>query len=230
MNTAMILAAGRGERLKPLTEITPKALCIIKGKPLIEHHVVNLAKAGFERIIINHAYLGGKIRQHLGNGSQWGIEICYSPEPPGGLETGGGIVNALPLLGDQPFITINADIYTDFNFAQLPTPEKDSLHVILVNKNQELKHYGDFGLINQKQLTNANPEYTFAGICCYDPQVFAGCKQGRYSVAPLIRHYAKKNKVTASIHRGLWFDIGSLERLQAANNYTISYTASMKRE
>lgn len=214
MKTAMILAAGRGERLKPLTEIIPKALCVVKGKPLIEHHVSNLAKAGFTRVVINHAYLGGQIRQHLGNGARWGVEICYSPEPPGGLETGGGIVNALPLLGDQPFITVNADIYTDFDFSQLRPEENEVIHVILVPKNPSLNHHGDFGLINKSELSNANPEYTLAGICCYHPQVFASKKQGRYSVAPLIRHYAERSKASAEIHHGVWHDIGSLERLR----------------
>jgi MurNAc alpha-1-phosphate uridylyltransferase len=217
MKTAMILAAGRGERLKPLTEIRPKALCIVKDKPLIEHHVIHLVKAGFERLVINHAYLGDQIRHYLGNGSHWNIEICYSPEPPGGLETGGGIVNALPLLGDKPFITINADIYTDFDFSQLQSVNTYSIHVILVKKNTTLNHHGDFGLINHAQLSNTNREYTLAGICCYHPQVFAHCKLGRYSVAPLIRHYAKQNKVTASVYNGTWFDIGSIERLRAAN-------------
>jgi MurNAc alpha-1-phosphate uridylyltransferase len=221
MNTAMILAAGRGERLKPLTDIKPKALCIVKGKPLIEHHVINLAKAGYEKIVINHAYLGGQIRQCLGNGERWGVQIVYSAEPPGGLETGGGIVNALPLFGNQPFITVNADIYTDFDFSLLQAPEPNSIHVILVNKNPVLNHHGDFGLVNQQQLSNANPEYTLAGICCYHPQVFSGCKQGRYSVAPLIRRYADLAKVTASVYSGLWFDIGSLDRLYAANHATV---------
>ncbi|PWY56819.1 nucleotidyltransferase family protein [Legionella qingyii] len=217
MKTAMILSAGRGDRLKPLTDVTPKALCIVKGKPLIEHHIFNLAQAGFERLVINHAYLGGKIRQYLGNGTRWGIEICYSPEPPGGLETGGGIVNALPLLGDKPFITVNADIYTDFDFSQLQPENTDAIHVILVNKNPALNHPGDFGLINQTQLSNSNREYTLAGICCYHPQIFTHYKQGRYSVAPIIRQYAEQNKVTACLYDGVWFDIGTLERLQAVN-------------
>ncbi|MGL5741323.1 MAG: N-acetylmuramate alpha-1-phosphate uridylyltransferase MurU [Legionella sp.] len=217
MKTAMILAAGRGERLKPLTETLPKALCLVKGKPLIEYHIINLAKAGFERLVINHAYLGGQIRQHLGHGQRWGVEICYSPEPPGGLETGGGIVNALPLLGDTPFITVNADIYTDFDFSQLQPANPQSLHVILVPKNPTMNHHGDFGLINQTQLCNTHPEYTLAGICCYHPQMFAQYKQGRYSVAPLIRQYAEQSKATATVYQGIWFDIGSMERLQAAN-------------
>ncbi|KTC91050.1 nucleotidyltransferase family protein [Fluoribacter dumoffii] len=217
MKTAMILAAGRGDRLKPITERMPKALCIVKERPLIEHHVINLVKAGFQRVVINHAYLGGQIRQHLGNGSRWGIDICYSPEPPGGLETGGGIVNALPLLGVNPFITVNADIYTDFDFSQLQPENTASIHVILVNKNPALNHHGDFGLINQIQLSNNNPEYTLAGICCYNPKIFTDCRQGRYSIAPLIRHYAAQNKATASVYNGLWYDIGTLERLQAVN-------------
>lgn len=216
MKTAMILAAGRGERLKPLTDIRPKALCPVKGKPLIEYHVIQLAKAGFERIIINHAYLGGQIRHYLGHGEQWGIEIYYSPEPPGGLETGGGIVNALPLLGDQPFVTVNADIYTDFDFSRLQSIHTSSIHVILVKNNPALNHHGDFGIINQN-LSNENLEYTLAGICCYHPQVFTNCKKGRYSVAPLIRHYAALSKATATLYNGIWFDIGSIDRLQTAN-------------
>jgi N-acetyl-alpha-D-muramate 1-phosphate uridylyltransferase len=217
MNTAMILAAGRGERLKPLTEIKPKALCIVKEKPLIEHHVINLAKAGFGRIIINHAYLGGQIRHYLGNGERWGVEIYYSPEPPGGLETGGGIVHALPLLGNKPFITVNADIYTDFDFAQLRSTITSTLHVILVHKNPALNHHGDFGLVNQTQLSNENREYTLAGICCYHPQIVTNCQQGRYSIVPLIRHYAAQNRASARIYEGVWFDVGSMERLQAIN-------------
>jgi len=219
MKTAMILAAGRGDRLKPLTEIIPKALCRVKAKPLIEHHVINLANSGFKRLVINHAYLGGKIRQYLGDGTRWGIEIYYSPEPPGGLETGGGIVNALPLLGDKPFVTVNADIYTDFDFAQLQFENIDSMHVILVNKNPDFNHHGDFSLINHSRLSNHSPEYTLAGICCYHPQIFANCKPGRYSITPLIRQYAEQNKVTACVYKGLWHDIGTPERLHAANRF-----------
>lgn len=216
MKIAMILAAGRGERLRPFTEIKPKALCLIKGRPLIEYHVHNLAKAGFERIVINHAYLGGQIRQYFGNGAHFGVEICYSPEPPGGLETGGGIVNALPLLGTKPFITVNADIYTDFDFTNIQIEENPTIHAILVKKNPTLNHHGDFGLMNHK-LSNIHREYTFAGICCYHPQVFLEYHSGRYSVTPIIRKYADQNKVTASLHEGSWFDIGTKERLIAAN-------------
>lgn len=218
MKVAMILAAGRGERLKPLTDIIPKALCIVKNKPLIEHHVIQLAQAGFERIVINHAHLGGQIRHFLGNGRNYGVEIIYSPEPPGGLETGGGLVRALPILGDTSFLVVNADIYTDFNFQSLKLDSFETMHLILVNRNIQFHPQGDFSLINGIQLSNKSPEFTFAGIAGYHPQIFSHCKQGRYSLTTLIRHYTEQNKTTGSIHKGLWFDIGTIERLKAANN------------
>lgn len=217
MKTALILAAGRGERLKPLTDSRPKALCLVKEKPLIEHHVVNLAKAGFERLVINHAYLGGQIRRHLGNGRAFGLDIAYSPEVPGALETGGGIVRALPLLGNQPFVTVNADIYTDFDFTSLGGFQTEYAHVILVPTRTDFGQNKDFGLINNVLLSNENKNYTFAGIACYHPDVFSECKQGRYSVTPLLRQLADKQKVSAGLHQGLWFDIGTKERLAAAN-------------
>lgn len=219
MNMAMILAAGRGERLKPLTDSIPKALCMVQGKPLIEHHVINLAQAGYKRIVVNHAYLGGMIRQFLGNGDRWGVEITYSPEPPGGLETGGGIVQALPLFENKPFITVNADIYTDFDFKTIRLEMVNYIHFVLSNKNPALQHHGDFGLLDGICPTNFNRDYIFAGITCYHPQVFADAKLGRYSVAPLIRQLVEKQKATAVLHKGFWFDIGSIERLRAANQW-----------
>lgn len=217
MTIAMILAAGRGERLKPLTDLQPKALCQVNGIPLIEHHVNNLAQAGVNKIVINHAYLGGQIRQHLGSGKRWGVTITYSPEPPGALETGGGIVNALPLLGDKPFIAVNADIYTDFDFSSLPLDSVQFMHLILVDKNPSLNHHGDFGLLPGNQVNNTGSEYTFAGIACYHPHIFAQCRPGRYSLAPFIRQYATELKATGTLYKGNWFDIGTTERLQAAN-------------
>ncbi len=217
MTIAMILAAGRGERLKVLTEKKPKALCIVKGKPLIEHHIINLANAGFEKIVINHAYLGGAIRQYVGDGKRWGVEICYSPEPPGGLETGGGIVKALPLLGNKPFITVNADIYTDFNFSELIDLNTKCMHIILTERNPALNHHGDFGLSNEMLLTNSSKDFIFSGIACYNPELFRECKQGRYSITPLIRSKAEQKLVTAKVYQGSWFDIGTLDRLEAAN-------------
>lgn len=217
MKTAMILAAGRGERLRPLTDTIPKCLCLVKGKPLIEHHISNLVTAGFERLIINHAYLGGKIREFVGNGKQWGVEIIYSPEPPGGLETGGGIVQALKHFEDKPFITVNADIYTDFDFRRISLEATETFHLILIPKNPDLHHFGDFGLDSGGQLNNNNKEYTFCGIAAYNPTLFTNCNQGRYSMAPLIRKWVSQGIGSGSIHSGFWFDIGSAERLAAAN-------------
>ncbi|MGQ3889226.1 N-acetylmuramate alpha-1-phosphate uridylyltransferase MurU [Legionella sp. CNM-1927-20] len=210
MKTAMILAAGRGERLKPLTNFIPKAMCQIYGKPLIEHQVTNLARSGFKRIVINHAYLGGQIRQHLGDGRRWNIEICYSPEPPGGLETGGGIVNALPLLGQEPFLVLNGDIYTDFDFTSLNCLPNFLANVVLVsNPAHNLK--GDFGL-DGLRLTNES-KYTFAGITYYRPEVFHQCPIGRYSLVPLLRELTAQQKISGLIYEGTWTDIGSPKQL-----------------
>lgn len=214
MKTAMILAAGRGERLRPITDSLPKPLCVINGIPLIERHIMQLVKANFSRIIINHAYLGWKIRQHLGHGERFGIEICYSPEPPGALETGGGIVNALPLLGDEPFLTVNADSYTDFSFDAFALPDNSLAHLLLVKKPTDYP-FADFGLTAIQRLDNANRTHTFAGIAAYDPCVFNCYKPGRYSVTPLLRQLAEQSKATGQIYDGKWLDIGSIGRLKS---------------
>lgn len=213
MKTAMILAAGRGERLKPLTNTTPKALCKVQGIPLIERHVVNLAQAGFQHIIINHAYLGGQIRQHLGDGSHFGVTIAYSPEPPGALETGGGILNALSLIGDDPFLTVNADIFTDYNFQELKLPSNSLAHFILVNK-PSYSEQGDFGLSANGLLTNEPTDFTFSGIACYRTAFFDHLRPGRYSVIPTLRQYVTAHRITGNLYTGQWFDIGTVERLQ----------------
>jgi MurNAc alpha-1-phosphate uridylyltransferase len=216
MKTAMILAAGRGERLKPITDTRPKALCLVNNKPLIQYHVERLAEAGFERVIINHAYLGGQIRAYLGNGSAWGLSIYYSPEPPGGLETAGGIVNALPLLGDTPFVTVNADIMTDYNFASLALPQNSLAHVVLIQKPSYYQQ-GDFNLSAAGELENTPKIYTFSGIACYHPTFFNGATLGRYSVTPMLRSCAERKQATAEVYGGEWLDIGSPVRLMLAN-------------
>lgn len=215
MKTAMILAAGRGERLRPLTDERPKALCLVHGIPLIEYHVLHLVKAGFERIVINHAHLGGQIRQLLGNGARFGIDISYTPEPPGGLETGGGLFNALPLLGGHPFVSVNADILTDFNFSSLTLPSTSLAHLVLVNQPAYIPQ-ADFGLSAQR-LTNTGRQYTFAGIAYYHPLLFKTCKPGRYSITPLLRQLADNQQVSGEIYQGMWLDIGSRDRLRLAN-------------
>ena len=218
----MILAAGRGERLRPLTDVTPKALCKVHNIPLIEYHIANLAKAGFNRLVINHAWLGGQIRQHLGNGARWGIEICYAPEPPGGLETGGGIVNALPLLGNQPFLTVNADIFTDYDFTTLRIPADSLVHLILVNKPDYFQT-GDFGLSSAGIVDNNIRQYIFSGVACYRPELFYHTEPGRYSVTPLLRHLAAEGHASGTIHTGKWMDMGSPERV-AACGITLTVT------
>lgn len=215
MNTALILAAGRGERLKPLTNYIPKALCKVDGLPLIEHHVQRLAQQGFTRIVINHAYFGDQIRRCLGDGQRFGLSILYSPEPPGALETGGGIYNALPLLGEQPFLTVNADIVTDFPFASLTLPTQALVHLVLVN-NPAHNAGGDFGF-NEDHWLNNQRHYTFPGIACYHPQAFARAKPGRYSVVPLLRQLTNEQAVSGQLFEGLWMDIGSMERLVQVN-------------
>lgn len=215
MKTAMILAAGRGERLKPVTDTLPKSLCRVKGKPLIEHHIINLAKAGYTKIVINHAWLGDQIRHYLGDGSKWQVKIHYSPEPPGGLETGGGIVNALPLLGNHPFLVVNADIYTDFDFATLSAPRLSFGHLILTGNTL---HGGDFGLDENACLTNDNRQFTFLGIAAYEAHAFHELPYGRYSIVnSLLRKLADTRQLTGAIYNGLWIDAGSADRLQYAN-------------
>jgi len=216
MKTAMILAAGRGERLRPLTDTTPKALCEVHGIPLIVHHVRKLANAGFERIIVNHAWLGGQIRRTLGDGRQWHIDIIYSPEPPGGLETGGGILQALPMLGEQPFLTVNADIYTHFDFSQLALSAQSLAKIVLI-KTPVSEIHSDFGMNEKKLIINDHRAYTFAGIACYNPVVFSNCRIGRYSVTPILRALADQQKMEGEVYQGMWIDTGSPERLALAN-------------
>lgn len=220
MKTAMILAAGRGERLRPITDSIPKALCKMHARPLIEYHVINLARAGFQRVVINHAYLGGQIRQYLGNGTRWGIEIYYAPEPPGGLETGGGIFNALSLLGDKPFLTVNADIFTDYNFITPILPINSQVHLILV-KNPSYCTQGDFGLSPAGLLDNNNRQYTFSGIAYYQPALFHDLQPGRYSITPILRELATTGHATGEIYQGMWFDIGDPERLRLASSVSM---------
>ncbi|MDF1758271.1 MAG: nucleotidyltransferase family protein [Legionellaceae bacterium] len=216
MNTAMILAAGRGERLKILTENMPKALCPVNDIPVIQHHINNLSKAGINRIIVNHSYLGWKIRQHLNETVNHDIEIIYSPEPPGGLETGGGIYNALPLIGSDPFLVINADIFSDYDFNSLKLPENSIGHLVLF-KNTHNKSSGDFGFSQQNILSNSQKKFTFTGIACYHSELFKDARHGRYSITPTLRKMADSNLLTGEVHKGSWFDIGTLEQLRLAS-------------
>lgn len=216
MKTAMILAAGRGERLRPLTDAIPKALCRVHNVPIIEYHIEKLIQAGVQRIVINHAHLGGKIRQQVGTGARWGIEIIYTPEPPGGLETAGGIVNALPWLGTTPFIAVNADIVTNYSFSTLTLAPEQVAHLVLI-KATNTAGRADFGLSASGHLRNDDRQYTYSGIACYHPQLFHNRLPGRYSLTPILRDLAHKQQATGEIYEGTWIDIGSHQRLQEAN-------------
>lgn len=215
MKSAMILAAGRGERLKPLTLNTPKALCKIKDKPIIDYHIENLVNSGYSRVIINHAYLGWKIRNHIKSISKHiPMEFIFLPEPPGGFETGGGIYNALNHFNSDKFTIINADIFTDYDLNKLYLPPNSLAHLVLVENTS--KPIGDFDLSPDNLVTN-DKKYIFSGIGCYDRSLFSDSNLGRYSLTPLLRKFAEKNKITGEIYHGKWIDIGTIEKLQQAN-------------
>ena len=209
----MILAAGRGERLRPLTDHTPKPLIEAGGKPLIIHLIEGLVRGGIDEIIVNTAHLGEKIQERLGDGDVWGAKIHYSPEHEA-LETGGGIFRALPLLGEEPFLVINGDIATDFPFGTLKDRPIDLAHLILV-PNPEHHPQGDFGLENGLALNQDSSRYTFGGIGVYRPDLFAACAPGRFPLAPLLRSAMQTSQVSAELWSGFWMDIGTIERLGA---------------
>ena len=211
----MILAAGRGERMRPLTDTLPKPLLPVRGTPILDRLVARLAAAGFRDIVINIAHLGDKIREHLGAGAGLGVRITYSDEGATGLETGGGIRRALPLLGDEPFLAVNGDIYTDYDFAQAPAAPAGLAHLVLVD-NPEHHPDGDFGL-RDGRVTDAAPRLTFAGIGVYRAALFAGKREERFPLAPLLRDAASRGLVSGEHHRGLWIDVGTPERLAALN-------------
>lgn len=221
----MLLAAGRGERMRPLTDHTPKPLLQVGGKPLIVWHIENLIHAGIREIIINYAHLGAQIEAALDDGSQFGAQIQYSPEASA-LETAGGIANALPLLGDEPFAVINSDIFCDYDFAHLPErtaalqANGDTAHLVLVN-NPEHHPNGDFLLHNGRiedrsnlRLTSNDLRLTFSGIGIYRPNLFAHIPRGSIApLAPLLRAQIALGKVSGEHHPGFWVDVGTPERL-----------------
>ena len=212
---AMILAAGRGERLRPLTDTTPKPLIPVRGKPLIQWHIESLATAGFTELVINHAWLGEQIESALGDGSRFGVHIRYSPEGERALETGGGIFRALPLLGEEPFLVLNGDIFTDFDFSSLPRQPTGSAHLVLV-PNPAHHPQGDFVLTDGRVSAQGEPRLTFSGIGIYHPRLFAGCQEGAFPLAPLLRAAMARQEISGELYSGCWVDVGSVERLQQA--------------
>ena len=212
----MILAAGRGERLRPMTDTIPKPLLKVRGQPLIELHVTALALAGIERIVINLAWLGAQIREYLGDGARYGVHIVYSEERPRALETAGGIFHALPHLGPGPFAVVNGDIYTDFPFRTLKlAPDRDAHLVLVPNPVQHPR--GDFGLEQGLALPEAPSRHTFSGIAVYRSDFFEGCTAGAYPLKPLLLRSMAARRCSAQLYPGLWEDVGTPERLQALN-------------
>ncbi|MBM4200753.1 MAG: nucleotidyltransferase family protein [Gammaproteobacteria bacterium] len=210
---AMILAAGRGERLRPMTDHTPKPLLEAGGRPLIEHLILSLAAAGFRHLVVNLAYLGDQIRDYLGDGTRWGLGIDYSHEGPEPLETGGGIRHALPLLGPEPFLVVNGDIATDFPFERLQGTLREDAHLVLT-RNPAHHPHGDFALHAGHIHTDGEQRLTFAGIGVYRPSLFAGLPEGRFALAPLLREAMARGRVSGELYPGFWMDIGTRERLQ----------------
>jgi MurNAc alpha-1-phosphate uridylyltransferase len=230
---AMILAAGRGERMRPLTDHTPKPLLSAGGRPLIEWHIRRLAAAGIRQLVINHAWLGAQIEQVLGDGSRLGVEIAYSPESTA-LETAGGIATALPLLGDAPFLVVNGDVLSDVDFTTLQqqAAQLDGrtrlAHLLLVD-NPPHNPAGDFGLLANGLLAarpDAGNGLTFSGIAAYHPALFADTPAGQPAkLAPLLRAAMAPGQVSGNRLDGLWLDVGTPERLAEADAIAAGWAA-----
>lgn len=221
---AMILAAGHGTRMRPLTDHTPKPLLDVGGKPLIQWHIENLQKAGFNDIVINIAWLGNQIPETLGDGSQFGVQLNYSDEQnEGALETAGGIIKALPFLsegmGNEPFLVVNGDVWCNYPYSNTSPLNEDKLaHIILVN-NPAHNPEGDFSIIGSTVKDDGKNALTFSGIGYYDPKLFSGLNYGKQALAPILREAMKSNKVSGEHYTGEWRDIGTPERLVELNNH-----------
>ena len=212
----MVLAAGRGERMRPLTDAEPKPLLRVAGKRLIEYHLERLCQAGFREVVINTAWLGDMIETVLGTGSRYGLAITYSHERPEALETGGGIFNALPLLGSAPFLLVNGDVWTDIDYGALrrDPPAQSLAHLVLVpNPPQHAR--GDFLLENGLVAEGDGLRHTYSGIGIFRPEFFAGCTAGKFPLLPLLRRAIAARALTGQLHTGRWFDVGTIERLRA---------------
>jgi len=224
---AMILTAGRGERMRPLTDHVPKPLLHVGGRSLLAWHLSALARAGFREVVINHAYLGAQIPAALGDGSAWGLRITYSDEGDVPLETAGGIFNALPLLGPEPFLLVNGDIWTDYDFGRLPALDPDALAALVLVPNPPQHPHGDFALspnthgtlnilADPQRLAAADgpPRYTYSGIGIYRPEIFDGCEPGRFPLLPILQRAATAGRLRGSIYWGSWSDVGTPQRLR----------------
>jgi MurNAc alpha-1-phosphate uridylyltransferase len=237
----MILAAGRGERMRPLSDSVPKPMLRVHGKPLIERHVERLAEAGIARVVINLAWLGSLIREYLGDGSRYGVSIHYSEEWPQVLGTGGGIFRALPALSPGPFLVVNGDVFTDYPFAHLRIGDAHDAHLVLVPNPPQHPH-GDFGLEESREealevtgrseagavgptgggprglaVDEADARYTFGCIAVYRPEFFDGCADGEFPLKPLWVRSMRARRCGAELYSGIWEDVGTPQRLAALN-------------
>ena len=212
----MILAAGRGERLRPVTDELPKAMVEVRGEKLVDRHLRMLAAAGVEIVVINLGWLGEKIVDHVGSGSQFGVNVVYSPEYDNVLETGGGIFRALPMFGSDPFWVVNGDIYTDFALPDDEPPDYADARLVLVPTPAH-KPRGDFNLVDGLVRRGDSPALTYSGIAQYRPGFFNTAGAGRYSVAPMLMQAADDGRLAGSLYDGIWEDVGSPERLAQLN-------------
>ncbi len=223
VTTAMVLAAGRGERMRPLTDSKPKPLLEVGGRPLIEHHLIKLAAAGFKRIVINHAHLGDQIVSALGNGERWNITIQFSAEREA-LETAGGIANALALINSEAFVVVNSDVFSDYDYAGLRVAAQRLLddakwlaHLVLVD-NPAHNPAGDFSLEDGIVVADANEKLTFGGLAAYRADMFAALKPSeKKALGPILKAQAKAGRVSGEHYQGRWTDVGTRERLDQAN-------------
>jgi N-acetyl-alpha-D-muramate 1-phosphate uridylyltransferase len=213
---AMILAAGRGERMRPVTDHTPKPLLEVRGKPLIQYHIERLAHAGIVEIVINLAWLGSMIRDYLGDGSRFSVRIDYSEETPRALETAGGIFRALPRLGPACFLVLNGDVFTDYPLAHAALAPSREAHLVLV-PNPPQHPLGDFGLEHGLAVPSAPLQYTFSGIAVYRPEFFAHCVDGAFPLKPLLLRSMAARRCSAELYTGLWEDVGTVDRLKVLN-------------
>ncbi|HAS15322.1 MAG TPA: mannose-1-phosphate guanylyltransferase [Idiomarina abyssalis] len=215
---AMILAAGRGSRMRPLTDNQPKPLLPIAGKPLLAYHLEKLAQAGVNEVVINHAWHGEQIENFVGDGSRWGLQVSFSAEPEGGLETAGGIIKALPLLGDEPFWVINGDIWTDWDYRDLPTQlEKEQLAHLIMVKNPAHHPEGDFALENGLLVNDGSERKTFSGIGLYRKELLEPYPQGKQPLKTFFDRAINQSRLAASYWDGHWTDVGTPERLHQLN-------------
>ena len=212
----MVLAAGRGERMRPLTDREPKPLLRVAGKRLIEYHLERLAAAGFREVVINTAWLGDLIETTIGDGSRYGLAITYSHERPKALETGGGIFNALPRLGTAPFLLVNGDVWTDIDFGALRRdPPAGSLAHLMLVPNPPQHARGDFVLAQGLVSQGEGMRHTYSGVGIYRAEFFAGCTPGKFPLLPLLLRAIAQRALSGELHAGRWFDVGTVERLAA---------------